>query len=194
MAPEGLRCATVDARARMIVAITGRRIDEQNASSPRFPLANVDVVRSRVRTLLRESLATVLVSSAACGADLIGLSEAGALDLRRRVILPFGRERFRESSVVDRAGDWGPLYDGILDDVEARGDLVVLDNEPGDAAYSAANDEILNEAATMAPKTGDGVMAVLIWDGAARGDDDLTADFRDKARSRGFSITSIQTI
>ena len=68
----------------------------------------------------------VVVSSAACGADLLALEQAGGLGLRRRVVIPFDRERFRAGSVVDRPGDWGGLYDSILDAVGAQGDLVVL--------------------------------------------------------------------
>ena len=49
---------------------------------------------------------SVLVCSAACGADLIALQAAGRVSLRRRIVLPFEPSRFRDSSVVDRPGDW----------------------------------------------------------------------------------------
>src|ERR1700683_4963453 len=130
----------------MIIAVSGRRVDTADAKQPRLPLGNVELVRTRVRTLLKESGATALVSSAACGADLIALSEAGQLGLRRRVILPFERRRFRETSVTDRPGDWGPLYDRVLDEVEAAGDLVILQKGADDEAYAAANHAILDEA------------------------------------------------
>src|SRR5689334_3365039 len=54
----------------MIVALAGRRVDKSDAQEPRFPLRNVDLVRTRTRELLRNKDATALVSSAACGADL----------------------------------------------------------------------------------------------------------------------------
>ena len=138
----------------MIVALAGRRIDSAEAKEPRFPVSNIETVRTRVRAVLQEKGATALVSSAACGADLIALSEAGQLGLRRRVILPTERRRFRETSVTDRPGEWGALYDQILDAVEAAGDLVVLQNRPDDDAYSAANCAILDEALALAKKHG----------------------------------------
>ena len=46
-----------------------------------------------MRTLLIGTGATWLVSSAACGADLIALSEAGKLGIRRRVGLPFSLQK-----------------------------------------------------------------------------------------------------
>jgi hypothetical protein len=144
--------------------------------------------------ILREKGATTLVSSAACGADLIALSEAGRLGLRRRVILPFERRRFRETSVTDRPGEWGPLYDQVLDAVDAAGDLVVLQNASDDEAYAAANGAILKEAVALAKAIHKPAIAVLIWDGVSRGDHDLTEEFGAEARKCGLAVAEIQTI
>jgi len=177
----------------MIIALAGRRVDAVDAKESRFPLRNVETVRTRVRALLKEKGATALISSAACGADLIGLSESGRLGLRRRVILPFGRIRFRETSVTDRPGDWGPLYDQVLDDVEATGDLVILQNGSDDQAYSAANRAILDQAEELAKALDQPVAAVLLWDGASRGHHDLTEEFAVEARKRGIAVTEVLT-
>jgi len=177
----------------MILAVAGRRVDPVDAKQARFPLINVDTVRMRVRALLREKGATALVASAACGADLIALSEAAGLGIRPRVILPFERQRFRNTSVTDRPGHWGPLYDQILDDVEPMGDLVVLQNGSGDDAYSAANSVILDEAVDLGKSTDQPVAALLIWDGTSRGGHDLTEEFGVKARKRGLLVTEILT-
>jgi hypothetical protein len=151
-------------------------------------------VRARIRVLLHENDAAALVSSAASGADLIALSEAGKLGLRRRVILPFARAHFRETSVIDRPGDWGALYDQIIDAVEKPGDLVELKNLTDDEAYSAANHAILDEAARLAEQAAEAVLAVRVWDGVSRGANDLTEAFGDEARKRGLSIQEIRTI
>src|SRR5215510_14628657 len=97
-----------------VAALAGRRIDAADASTSRFPLANTELVRERLQALLRAEQSDALVCSAAYGADLIALDVAGALGLRRRVVLPFAAERFRQSSVTDRPGDWGPLFDQII--------------------------------------------------------------------------------
>ena len=178
----------------MIIALAGRRVDSPNAKEPRFPLRNVENVRIRTRAVLSEQGAKAMVSSAACGADLIALSEAGQLGLRRRVILPFERRRFRETSVTDRPGEWGPLYDQVLDAVEAAGDLVILQNESDDEAYSAANRAILDEAVALAKAVDKPAIAVLIWDGVSRGDHDLTEEFGAEARRRGLAVTEVRTI
>src|ERR1700684_3534400 len=102
----------------MIIALAGRRIDAADAKQERFPAKNVAMVRERIRLMLQSQRATVVVSSAACGADLLALSEAGSLGLRRRIVLPFEREKFRATSVMDRPGEWGALYDEALNEVE----------------------------------------------------------------------------
>src|SRR5947209_20551703 len=111
-----------------VIALAGRRPDAPQAkSSSSFALADIPAVTSRLRTLLEEVAPLALVSSAACGADLLALQVAGELRIRRRVVLPFDADRFRASSVADRPDErWGPLYDRILDELRSSDDLVTL--------------------------------------------------------------------
>jgi len=112
----------------MIIALAGRRVDAVDAKLVRLPPTpeNLETVRKRILKLLQGMIAIALVSSTACGADLLALSVAGAIGVRRIIVLPFKREKFRETSVKDRPGDWAFLYDTILDEVQKAGDLQVL--------------------------------------------------------------------
>ncbi len=179
----------------MVIALAGRRIDPADAQNPSFPPASVDAVRSRLRELFEAQKATALVSSAACGADLLALEVAGALGLRRRVILPFSTSRFRETSVVDRPGDWGPLYDRVIADATLRLDLeIVATNSDDDAAYAMVNLAILNEAAALSSTIATRPVAALVWDGVSRGEADLTQAFGAEAARRGFPVVEIKTL
>ena len=109
-------------------------------------------------------------------------------------MLPFPRGHFRETSVTDRPGDWGPVYDQVLDDVEASGNLVVLTEASGEEAYSATNLAILNEAISLAERLKQPVEAALVWDGASRGDHDITEEFGVEARKRGLPVIELKTI
>ncbi len=81
----------------MVIALSGRRIDAADALESRFPLANVEIVWRRIRSMLKEQATRVLVSSAACGADLIALSEANSLGIASRIVLPSSPERFKQN-------------------------------------------------------------------------------------------------
>jgi hypothetical protein len=130
-----------------------------------------------------------------CGAELIALDVAGVLELRRRVVLPFAPERFRQTSVTDRPGDWGPLFDRIIGEVRAEGDLVVLGLHEGDLpTYAAANEAILNEAEALAGGEPWQVVAVIVWEGRVRGPDDLTEAFATLARARGHAVREVLTV
>lgn len=177
----------------MIIALAGRRIDAIDATQTRFPLQNAGLVKARVRAKFEELGASLLVCSAACGADLIALSEAGALGMRRKVVLPFGRQRFRESSVADRPGDWTGLYDQIMDQIEAAGDLVIAPDTLNEGAYSAANRRILDEAVWSGRQLHQPVAAMLIWEGASRGSGDLTAALGAAAGARGLEVVEVRT-
>lgn len=181
----------------VIVALAGRRIDAANAREPRFPLNNVDRVKDELEGLLVRLNAVALVSSAACGADLLGLQVAGQLGLRRRIVLPFGAWKFRDSSVVDRPGPWGELFDAITAQVESQGDLVVLSGKPdADQSYAAANALLVEEAMQLAHESQDDSIrcaAAVVWEGTPRPGTDLTAQFAGLARAAGWPVYEVIT-
>jgi hypothetical protein len=176
-----------------VVAAAGRRVDQSDAAPERFPLRNRARVRDAISSALAEKAVSVLVSSAACGTDLLALEAAGALGIRRRVILPFDLDRFRAQSVIDRPGDWGPLFDTLIADVAARSDLVILRAGEGDHAYAQANVAILAEGDALAAATGVARVALIAWEGASRGPGDLTYLFRAEAVYRGWVIEEVLT-
>jgi hypothetical protein len=178
----------------MIIALAGRRVDEADAKQHRFPANNVDIVRERIRTMLQTQCALALVGSAACGADLLALSEAAKLGLRRRVVLPFDREKFRTTSVTDRQGDWGLLYDNLLNEVEKSGDLLVIQLNPKENAYAVANHVVVDEAVSLGQQLQHPVTAVLVWDGKSRGEGDLTEEFGVYARNKGVRVIEVMTL
>jgi hypothetical protein len=177
----------------MILGLSGRRIDATDAEQVRFPLQNVERVTASLRTLLIGTGATWLVSSAACGADLIALSEGGKLGIRRRVVLPFSRDKFRESSVVDRPGDWGELYDEVIAELGTTGDVLIVNAKDGDDPFRATCQEILYEAGTIGKERRQDVGAVMVWDGNVRETPDYTSEFGDEARARGMAVFEIKT-
>jgi hypothetical protein len=192
----GPSCARLKTRGRipMILALAGRRVDAVDAKQQRFPAKNVDMVRERIRNLLQTQSAVTLVGSAACGADLLALSEASKLGLRSRVVLPYGREKFRTTSVTDRQGDWGPLYDKLLNEVEKSGDLIVIHANSEDTAYGETNQSILDEALLLGRQLMDQVTAVLVWDGKSRGQGDVTEKFGIHARNQSIPVVEVMTL
>lgn len=189
----------------MIIALVGRRIDAPDAPNARFPLCNVPLVRQRLCELLLLQPTETVVCSAACGADLLALEVAGQLGLRRRVILPTPVEAFRQTSVVDRPGEWGTLFDDVVHAAAGAGDLVVLPQagESSHAGYLRVNQAILEEALALAqplnpwvlPRPDETpVLAVVVWDGAPRGADDVTAAFFGQAGQLGVPVVAVASL
>ena len=186
----------------MIIALAGRRMDAPGAAERRFPLSMKDTVRKRLYDFFVAHSATTLVCSGACGADLLALDAASELGMRRRLVLPFDRHKFRETSVTDRepAAEWGALYDRVVDELTATRDVLTLDGaETEQQAYEGVNRAILDEASKLAQELRrlDGspgnVIAVAVWEGSSRGADDLTAALLDEAQQRGFGAAEILT-
>src|SRR5262245_37684576 len=182
----------------MIAALAGRRIDPPGHSFESFPEANVGVVRDRVRELLESAGVHTLVSSAACGADLIGQDVARELTLRRRMVLPVAPALFRVSSVTDRGAHWGDVFDRVLAELDDPQALTVLDEgaepSPSHEVYARTNTAILDLSAQLGGARGEAPIAIAVWDGRSRGPDDLTAHFIAVARARGLRVAELSTI
>jgi hypothetical protein len=188
-------------RTKHVVAVAGRRIDPEPAEARRFPFEQVAKVERDLHQLFEDIGVSVLVTSAACGADLLALKVAGAMSIPARIILPFEAARFKETSVLDRPHPdyWGELFDNAIAAARAKGAVIELAGNPGsDGAYSAANEAIIQKAVSLASEEASGAdkrpVAVIIWEGTARADTDATDEFRQSAEAAGFDVRPILTI
>ena len=180
-----------------VVALAGRRVDAAGAQPTRFPFENAPTVGERIKAVLVRTSARALVSSAACGADLLALEAAGDLGLRRVVVLPFAADRFRVESVTDRPGGeerWGRSFDRVLAALPPADVVVLNDAGQGTEAFTAANQGIIDNALRLASELGTVAAGVIVWDGKSRGTDDLTAQFAAGARDRGMSVEELLTL
>ena len=179
----------------MIIALAGRRIDPSDAAAPRFPAANVALVKTRLAEFMQSHGVTGLVCAAACGADLLALEVAAERQLRRCVVLPFNRELFRATSVTDRGGDWGERYDRIIAEVAAAGDLIEGTLDPNDSAtWFAGNLDILKHAQTLADETRSYLAVLIVWEGYSRGADDVSGHLKAEAEARGLGVAEVLTL
>lgn len=174
-----------------VAALAGRRIDAPDAEKIRFPLDSIDRVSSELAKLFEQQGIGKLVCSAACGADLLALTIARSMAIECQIILPFEASRFKATSVVDRPGNWGQLFDQVVLNTPKE-NLIVLDSaaEP-DEAYEAATQEIIFRAIAAAnPRK---AIAIAVWEGSSRADADATASFLHHAQLAGMTTRTIKT-
>lgn len=191
----------------MIIALAGRRIDAKDANPSQFPPRNRQKVKETIKALFKKRKAKGLVCSAACGADLLALEAAAELNLNYRIVLPSEPQEFREKSVTDRGGDWGETFDKIYERAEKRGEVIqFVPTAENDEIYIETNDRILDEALLLAEefshKTAEDfseesienqILVVIVWEGKSRGDDDITSNFAESGRARGFEVAQVST-
>jgi len=176
----------------MILALAGRRIDKPG-TDPVFPLENIEMVRKKISQFLISKRPVSIVCSAACGSDLISLQAAGELNIERHVVLPYAPEIFKTVSVTDRPGNWGAIYDRVIEELKKSSRLVVLDFAKDDKdAFEKTNTEILNKAAELAG-SGSQIQALIVWDGKVKSDD-MTFHFKKQSEEQGYVVNEINTI
>lgn len=175
---------------RPVIIEAGRRVDPPDTQVPRFPPSNVSEVSRRIRKLLGKQNPQAVVCSAACGADLLLLEAAGEMHIEQVVLLPSEPEAFRKSSVTDRPGNWGELYDQVFKTARVE----ILQLPEGQEGYLETNRKLLDCGQQLAREHGVPAEALVIWNGISRGPDDVTAHFLHEAESRKLTVLAISTV
>lgn len=184
-------------RTQTVLAAAGRRIGDA-----RFPQRNEEKVARSIRSALNASRPALIVSSAACGADILVLEAARDLGIPTRIILPFSVRAFRERSVADCAGNWTSRYDALITDRTTEdGSLVLLtakdsvSDKEAAVAYHDVTAKLIEEVANAIHRqekaTGG---ALIVWDAVRKGEDDESGYFLDSARARDWPIIEIPTL
>jgi hypothetical protein len=173
-----------------VVVAAGRRVDAPDAQTARFPPANVDAVGQRIRDAFAREKPIAVVCSAACGADLLALQVAGERHMKRYVLLGAEPAEFRKSSVADRPGNWGEMFDQVMKSAKVE----VVRVAEGDEGYLETNLKLLDRAQAVAKQNGTTVEALVIWNEESRGADDVTDHFLQQAKARGIPVTQISTL
>jgi predicted acylesterase/phospholipase RssA len=180
-----------------VLAVAGRRIDPlDKTEDARFPAASAAIVKAGVKRILRERKIGRVVASAACGTDILALEAAVELELVIRIVLPFERERFRKSSVVDRGEEWGRRFDALLDGPNPSRELVVvaLDADANDAAYAAVTARLITDANRFGAEANSNPVALAVWDNQPRANADATKDFIEQASNAGLEVLTLSTL
>ena len=173
-----------------VMVAAGRRVDAPDAQTARFPPSKVDAVRQKIRDVFARENAVALVCSGACGADLLALEVAGERHMKCYVILGAEAAEFRKTSVADRPGDWGELFDQAM----KTSSVEVLKVPEGQEGYLETNLKLLDRAQAVAKEDGTSVEALVIWNEQSRGPDDVTDHFLQQAKLRSIPVTQISTL
>lgn len=174
---------------RVLIA-AGRRVDAADATVPRFPASEVAEVRRKIQELFSQEKPLAVVCSAACGADLIVLDVADSVGVERYVLLPSPPAEFRKTSVIDRPGDWGDVYDRVLKTSRVK----ILKVPEGQQGYLETNLRLLDQGQGLARKHSVSAEALVVWNKKTRGPDDVTGHFLAQAKLRRIPVIEIATL
>ena len=100
--------------APAVVAFSGHMIDAPDRPEPRFPAALAPAVSAAIRQYLAGLHEPIIYTSAACGADLLCIEAALAIDAEVNVVLPFDRDDFIRTSVAVGGDDWRQRFDSAM--------------------------------------------------------------------------------
>ena len=97
-----------------VIVFAGHMIDAPDRPAPRFPAALAPAVEAALRERFAQFHRPIVYSSAACGADLIGIEVALDAGAEVNIVLPFERVDFVRTSVAIGGEGWIERFDAAL--------------------------------------------------------------------------------
>ena len=168
-----------------VVIFTGHRVDAPDRPNPRFPAARAAPAAQAIAKALPYD-ATLGISSAANGGDILFLEACAARAIPCQIILPFPPEDFLHLSVATAApGDWEARFSRLWLNTPADHRHILTVPE-GASPYAACNDALMAHAAELGTP-----QVIVLWDGNTGDGPGGTSDLVAKARTRGWPITVI---
>jgi hypothetical protein len=182
-----------------IVALAGRRIDLPSAHPERFPARNIERVQRAIQLELENHRASWLVSSAAAGADLIGIKAAVALGVDCRIVLFTGVREFAHKSVKDRGHYWEEEFKRLLAATKPENVILVPEQATDSETFNAVNERILGEAVALATLRSSLTISIAAWDGIPKKDkdgegEDFTVHFIERANAMHIPVFKVSTL
>ena len=174
-----------------VVAFSGHMLDQPGQKRPRFPEKAAEPVKRRIAEILEKLDVRIGYASAACGADVLFhecLQERGG---ESRVVLPFARKDFLETSVSFAGPAWVKRVEGIL-----SGSSVVEQATRGgyggeDQLFSYANRLIMGKAILQSRFLETEPLLLAVWDGARGGKSGGTGESVETWKANGFPYVVI---
>lgn len=175
-------------RLARAIAFTGHMIDLPGRTVPRFPPeAETDAARAIAKAVKRQaSKRTIGFASAARGGDILFHEVAREAGVQTVIILPFGPEKFVETSVAGVSnGKWVERFWDLWN-ATPTGGRIVLNLDEGDAAYAACNEKTLSLAGEHGT-----FRLIALWDGKDDGGLGGTAHMIETAKTENAHIDVI---
>ena len=107
-----------------IAALVGA-FDPPDPETERFPERNIEAVQIAIGLELKKYRARWLVSSAAAGADLLGIKAAINLGITPRIVLSPSVREFARTSVEDRGSYWKQEFESAMSAVSPENVILV---------------------------------------------------------------------
>ncbi len=197
--PSEDNALTTEATGGTIVVGAGRRIDREGSKTTRFPRENELAVTRVVRSCLMQLRAKHVVSSAACGADMIIVETAHELGIPVVMVLPFPVESFKRYSVADCGGNWAERFDAIIEKQQRLGTVFELGPAPNSEVgetkgYRATTERLLVEAHALRAGSQLDIIGLIVWEKQRKSTGDETAALLDSVRRQKWRFVEVDTL
>lgn len=174
----------------MILVFAGVQSDLPDAAQQRLPQRAEDPLRRRIEGLLHDLGPRLAVGAAATGSDIIIAEAALAVGVPVRIVLPFAREAFEQTSLHARDRRWRERFTALLD---AAGPAVTCGLDPADPRVFEQHNQVLLEraAAWAGPREPVHALAIRPGAGTARS---TTDDFAERCHRMAIPLLDVDPL
>ncbi len=149
-----------------ILVFSGHMIDTPNRYSSRFPASLAESVKIQIRDKVRAMNISFGFASGACGSDILFLEVLRELGIEYHIILPFGDQSFRKTSIaIAPDGDWLERYDKLLPHATSITYLSQDDYSGDGMDFDFANKNILGMGMLRSRILDTELKGLAVWNG-----------------------------
>lgn len=174
----------------MILVFAGVQADLPDAAEQRLPQSAEGALRHCIEDLLRTLGPRLAVGAAATGSDIIIAEAALSAGVPVRIVLPFAREAFEETSLHARDPSWRQRFTALLD---VTGPAVTGGLDAADPRVFEQHNQVLLELATEWAEPSEPVLALAIRP-PARATHSTTDDFAERCLRMGVPLLDVDPL
>jgi hypothetical protein len=175
-----------------VMVFTGHMVDRPDRASPRFPVAHVEEVGTRIRREVERMQPVAAYGSAACGADILCLEAVHEVGGEIHIVLPFPPEEFRRVSVDYLQGSgWGRRFDRLI---EVANEIHTVSEHyatGSESTFEYTNLVLTGLGMLRGQMLDTDVAAITVWNGARGDGPGGTGTVVDIWRHHDFEVTRV---
>jgi hypothetical protein len=151
---------------KIVIHYTGHRVSGEGLHTS-FPAEKEKNVTEKIAEVIAELDVVAAFGSLAAGADILFAEEFFRRAVSFHIVLPFGIDEFKKTSVAPSGAPWLDRFDGLI--LHANTLEMLSGSPPLNTSYERCTTYAMRQALRIAQEVGAIPLQIAVWNGVSGG-------------------------